>query len=1294
MAKKIISIMLVAAMLFTSLPTLAIADGFDPNAGGGGGTGGIGAGTWNTSMQGLRVSLLSGGEPFPLLGSNSVVDLWYDAAPPAGSSQLMGGINRLGEEAYGTCSHYIRHEADIADLPYPITVSYTAEGEMVFVSNGEAIKQYLCSGDVTVDYTGVGTEIGGFYGSSSTTNPSKDVTVADMVYSSTTDEEKDAAINRLITVDIKYLNSVYKNEYNILCRSKASALSPADLKKKIETVVQELGSEADRYNLNDLQMLRYSKKMAEAKANIISKIDSEYTTQYDSGAATTNALGDYKELQNFEVADELVPLAEGANDGGKKITEFLKAAYADVIDGESLAAAINADPNVKVLVEAMVYYIPVNRDASMKFSSVCYGTALNWAEFNSRNAAELGNAIGGGMAKLSNSGLPRSMVTVESDVELEINPPSDSGVQYISTDELSKREVGWGTHIYTKTESSGTRTWDTKTYPDGTPGPAPKSIPDNASTSEEELLKQTLKATIVKFYENNDGPEKNFVRENVPSTIFIDDEPIYSLVDWFISPNKKLPSSASTSYDDTKASCSISETGAISTTVSVIEPNTTLYVKLKKKDLAETILQEFRLNESELTKAFNNRTVYGQAGWDNTHVWTWSAPAIERIGERWDFCKLTDSSLKFYVKLKSLIAEAVATVTPFKAEDSNGVKATRGTYGEHSVDIANLLHFVVYRFKDKPTMAKFRMSASDPIIKLFPSYANKPVGVGRDNTESSYMSEITMQVDGDTGKSDTYTKAKWRLYHPPTERRGSYYTYDYPSSYHNTTDFTFKGYLQTLIYHRLPSKTKVGKNSGTFCEGFEMPTLFNGLYTEHTEGVFVPTSPIKFYPYVRMSYQKAGEYGTKQNAYVLSEGQSIIHPLDHVEAGWITLNEEQSLNLTSQQWSTWARANQQTDDGDIEVVRPWAGPNQVLPGGAIYYLQTEGTTSIANVGTWQTVVPDVKSNGSSVSLRDLLEEQGTNFGSGSKDSYTVDSAVKEHLSLAETAEHALDTLRITQWVNQDPMANKAWEGPNKVEVFSTANGISLGALGLPNRTRTDSKYYLEPDYAGDSPNPNEGDIDIAEKRTQAAVYKLSSDTSGNIYFNMCTSKYYTGELVVPESEIERCIDKIAGDRGTRILSKNQWVSKLKSSNSDAYELEVKTHAVSNLLDSIERGTGDDNTAAWASDGAWYNEAMDGIYVVRIITSYKLGIVSDPERMSVLDPNLCPKSEGVRDLFTKAHLSQFRLCDESDAYIGRGYGYVGQFKGQDVTMPDMPLILQSKRFYIPNATVQDLTGSAY
>ena len=212
MAKKIISIMLVAAILFTSLPTSAIADGFDPNAGEGGGTGGIGAGTWNTSMQGLRVSLLSGGEPFPLLGDKSVVDFWYDAAPPSSTLVLMGGINKLGEEAYGFNEHTIHHFSEIADLPYPINVSYTAEGEMIFVSNGEAIKQYLCSGDIVVDYTGTGTEIGGFYGSSSTTNPSKDVTIADIVYSSTTDEEKKAAIDSFISKNKDYISLMVDRE--------------------------------------------------------------------------------------------------------------------------------------------------------------------------------------------------------------------------------------------------------------------------------------------------------------------------------------------------------------------------------------------------------------------------------------------------------------------------------------------------------------------------------------------------------------------------------------------------------------------------------------------------------------------------------------------------------------------------------------------------------------------------------------------------------------------------------------------------------------------------------------------------------------------------------------------------------------------------------------------------------------------------------------------------------------------------------------------------------------------------
>ena len=80
-----------------------------------------------------------------------------------------------------------------------------------------------------------------------------------------------------------------------------------------------------------------------------------------------------------------------------------------------------------------------------------------------------------------------------------------------------------------------------------------------------------------------------------------------------------------------------------------------------------------------------------------------------------------------------------------------------------------------------------------------------------------------------------------------------------------------------------------------------------------------------------------------------------------------------------------------------------------------------------------------------------------------------------------------------------------------------------------------------------------------------------------------------------------------------------------------------------------------------------------------------------KRSSALDPALCPQNKGQSDLYTNAYLSQFLVDSHSDAKIANGKPdhYIGTFKDVDILMPDMESMYVSKKFWIPNANVQDL-----
>ena len=96
-------------------------------------------------------------------------------------------------------------------------------------------------------------------------------------------------------------------------------------------------------------------------------------------------------------------------------------------------------------------------------------------------------------------------------------------------------------------------------------------------------------------------------------------------------------------------------------------------------------------------------------------------------------------------------------------------------------------------------------------------------------------------------------------------------------------------------------------------------------------------------------------------------------------------------------------------------------------------------------------------------------------------------------------------------------------------------------------------------------------------------------------------------------------------------------------------------------------------------------------MVKQLATFNSGFAVSSTRTSSLVPALCPQNKGQSDLYTKAFLSQFCLDSQSDATIAQGkkLNYLGTFKDADITMPDMESMYVSKKFYIPNANVQDL-----
>lgn len=609
---------------------------------------------------------------------------------------------------------------------------------------------------------------------------------------------------------------------------------------------------------------------------------------------------------------------------------------------------------------------------------------------------------------------------------------------------------------------------------------------------------------------------------------------------------------------------------------------------------------------------------------------------------------------------------------------------------------------------DKLNLAKYKQSAMNAtsyarINTIFPG-ANTPTGKRLANgaiTES--LSYTIGHIDYDDEATSTCSgspctcSANTCAYSSHTPEYDTKYV-KYSTSAGGSHDMTLTGSFKVFTYGGLGAKT--AKEQPTNLTGQYITFTDSGEASEHSALYVVPqTATIKYYPYVKMSYMittdnisfpgyTAPADSNGRTVYMLSDKQSTIIPTNSVEVSWFNKTQADGgygLQMTSTQWSTHSRAVN-GDDG-------WQGPNQVLPGGALYQLNTKDTESYIKIITYNTLVE----NGS---------RQWISVSDSSK--YTIDSIINSTQNFLNEAKNVIENFRIVQWVSTK-LGTTAWEDTaNSVKIAN--GGESLSNLGLGGKASTDSKYLLI--NGTNNQAVNEADIDIEREAYQTTLFKGFTDVDGNVYVAAITVD--TSIKMLDKATLTQITNLIKDVCGTNIKSsisgmtsdmsytivkignKADTLAKIlqnlqnNSQYSYLYTIDVKTKFISNLIKSVERNTGSDANATWTTDGKWYNEAFDGIYLVMQTATYKVGIGVPSIRTSVLDPNLCPSKGSTSQLFTNAHMSQFCMDSKSTVAQDEDDHYIGTYEGTKVYLPDLETMYISRPFYIPNANVQDLT----
>lgn len=384
---------------------------------------------------------------------------------------------------------------------------------------------------------------------------------------------------------------------------------------------------------------------------------------------------------------------------------------------------------------------------------------------------------------------------------------------------------------------------------------------------------------------------------------------------------------------------------------------------------------------------------------------------------------------------------------------------------------------------------------------------------------------------------------------------------------------------------------------------------------------------ITFYPYIKMKY----------------DTYNMQYANNYSQTAYVLGNYARTLNLRN---GVTVRFESE-DDNSLEVQsNQWSVHNslmrninslfgttdnayKVIPGGATLNIKNrdDAKSKDVKVITYQCVLEgDGKTQ---VDYTGSVNGDFTEATANSNHKYTVDSVVD-----------ALKNLKLELYGNKD--AKKEPFSGDNITKSKKFNGKSISS---------DSKYNWN-DF-------NELYINVEEGNTSKEKYVFSADAEGNIRMN-----------------------------GNTILTKGQGVESI--SDRTAKVINDKTDVVTQLVKSLERNAGNDDSTAWSmTDSKWYNEAFDGVTVYVQTTVIHTGLWDPMERTTVFDTKLTPSQSSKESIGNSFYSFQMRTAAYSDLYEGEA-NRVGNFMGVNVySSINLTELYKTDKWYSSNITTSDL-----
>lgn len=838
--------------------------------------------------------------------------------------------------------------------------------------------------------------------------------------------------------------------------------------------------------------------------------------------------------------------------------------------------------------------------------------------------------------------------------------------------EMNTKNLGNGIGIIWNEDSMIHTYWQ----PNGSPGdPEPSDPPKDGMMN------------IVKSYytDINNGEsytnDGTFYTADCTNTISIDNEPEYQIVSWEITNvyNNGVQSTDGSSITWNPPG-GTTQSGTDAKTVELKTPEKCVYVLLKREKAGEEKIDgNYIISESTITRKVNFSKPDSWDGMDKIHetIFKWSSSAHKtacgghsytdgcgntdvydengnktgtKCGGHTAYCtwgKFTDNSVKFSLKnsQQNNNEYVLATRTDlYKVTTVGGsilrrtVNGTRSSYSATNFNINKWDYAcVLLRGRDKLTVAGWK---------------NTDLGAAKANTDlkevSSQGFHIADSVQG-TRKTADYSEKLQALFSDDSDDLNTTYTITSDSGHgacspdKKTFSLTNPLTVDVDVAIETYSGSADGGTNDTTCDSSVRKNLKLMGYNK-TTGKEVPSGgTVSFSPYIQMNYDTLGA-PYENTVYVLGQYQRSITPNDYAEISWNKADSVPNLTLNSLQWSTHASAS--------DFIKSNFGYDnlsefRVLPGGATLSLGIkESNRQKVMLTTYQCIV-----EGSG-----LTQINNTN---GSDGGLTREQAIAAHDAYVSDVVNTLEQVNVEQWITADIGSEYAWD------TGSTINpGADLRSAGHSGQTAsTESKYYFRGDGEMPDAEASEGDLDVIRHESKTPrTYTFFVNTFGEIrYIEGNTSPNIGSETM----------GNPVGDTTSTLINQ-------------------RTHIVDKLEAALEHGTGNDGRGRSKTGTRWYNEAFDGITVIVQQTELEIGYLQPPERYTVLDPKVTQSQNSQSDMFNKDkyNLSQYRTKAYSDRYPGDN-DRVGSFKNADIYTDELNMYFWSQKFFVPNATVDDL-----